>query len=39
MPHELAEMCVREKMLEILPYEIPYELKLVRHRESFSKIF
>ena len=26
MPQEIAEMCVREKMLEILPDEIPYEL-------------
>lgn len=28
MPQEIAEMCVREKMLEYLPDEIPYELGL-----------
>ena len=26
MPQEIAEMCVREKMLDFLPAEIPYEL-------------
>ena len=29
MPQEIAEMCVREKMLENMPEEIPYEVKLV----------
>ncbi len=28
MPQEMAEMCVREKMLENIPNEIPYELGL-----------
>lgn len=28
MPQEIAEMCVREKMLEVLPDEIPYEIGL-----------
>ena len=28
MPSEIAEMCVREKMLEILPFELPYEIDL-----------
>lgn len=28
-PQEIAEMCIREKMLEYLPYEIPYNYLLV----------
>lgn len=37
MPYEMAEMCVREKMLELLPEEIPYELKLVRRDRNYWK--
>ncbi len=34
MPQEMAEMCVREKMLENIPNEIPYELGIeVMHWE------
>lgn len=29
MPRDIAEMCVREKMLEYLDEEIPYSLNLV----------
>lgn len=37
MPQEIAEMCVREKMLESLPEEIPYELGLeIAHWEIDS---
>ena len=29
MPKDIAMMCVREQMLEVLPGEVPYELDLV----------
>jgi GTPase Era involved in 16S rRNA processing len=35
-PQEIAEMCIREKMLEYLPDEIPYSYLMVLFRTSFT---
>lgn len=32
-PQEIAEMCIREKMLEYLPDEIPYSYLMVNNFE------
>lgn len=40
-PQEIAEMCIREKMLEYLPDEIPYNYLLVivhNSKEEIEKI-
>lgn len=35
-PQEIAEMCIREKMLEYLPDEIPYNYLMVNIYSLFE---
>jgi GTPase Era involved in 16S rRNA processing len=35
MPKDIAMMCVREQMLEVLSDEVPYELDLVKKKKTY----